>query len=56
MFVYTKNNYVKEALEQQGCKLMQKTKNGIHIYALSPTVSFNFEEYQDTWCSNTLTF
>lgn len=56
MFVYTKNEYVKEHLEQHGCKLLQETENGVSIYVLSPTLSFHFEEYEDTWRSNTLTF
>lgn len=60
MFVYTKNKYVKSGLEEQGCKLLHKTKNGIHIYAVpDSSIAFNFgqyEEYEDTWRSSTLTF
>ena len=60
MFVYTKNKYVKAGLEKQGCKLLYVQKNGTHVYAVpSSNIQFNFgqyEEYEDTWRSNTLTF
>lgn len=56
MFVYTKNDEVIKQLEGSGAKLLKVTDRDILVYALPPTLSFNFNQKEDTWCSDTFTF
>lgn len=56
MFVYTKNKNTIKRLEADGCKLIQKKQDGVHVYALSPTSTLNFEKEKNTWLSPKLTF
>lgn len=56
MFIYTKNDDVKKTLETQGCEPIMETTAGISVYAVSPTLTFDCDEHEDTWRSNRLDF
>lgn len=55
-FVYTKNEDVINELERGGEQFIKINDDGTHVYAVSPTSQFKFDNQDETYISNKIRF